>query len=77
MNMKKKMTKILLMALLAVVGGVMFSNYEKNEDISCLTSSNIEALAQGEVEVGPICMFTSSICAIFSDGLFIVGVRAY
>ncbi|MDO4346469.1 MAG: hypothetical protein Q4C62_03710 [Bacteroidales bacterium] len=43
------------------------------DDVYNLTSQNIEAIASGEIIIGPFCLVTSSICTQESDGFFIRG----
>lgn len=52
-------------------------NYEKKENLNEFYLANVEALAGGEIEVGPFCMGNYGLCVVYTNGFFIFGDRQY
>jgi len=73
------MKKLLL--LLSVFGFLFFMKEAKNNNIlsqiNKLTIENVEALASGEIIVGPFCIQASPICFVDDDGFFLRGYPQY
>lgn len=77
-NMKKKIIGAIVVAIAAIAVFNMSLNTENNE-LSTLTLNNVEALAAGEIEIGPLCRLPSSqVCFVdMSDGFWSYGIRQY
>lgn len=72
----KKVLKFSFIAAVAVAAGyTAYSHSQKAEALSDVALSNVEALARGEIEVGPICIETWQICQIFAPGDELDGVK--
>lgn len=72
--MKKKIL-VLAVAIVATIGYTCSTI--QNDHANLLTLENAEAMASGEIIVGPFCMGNQGICVVYSNGLFIYGNRQY
>lgn len=68
----KKTTLALIVALTAGYG--VYTSQQKSE-LSELALANVEALANGEVEIGPLCIDNWQICHIYGPGDHIDGIK--
>ena len=59
---RSKYIKIALFAVVAIVGGVNVFNAQKSESLSDVALANVEALAQGEVDIPYICAGSQKLC---------------
>ena len=74
--MKRNILKITFIAAVAVAAGyTAYSQSQKAETLSDLALENVEALAQGEVIVGPYYCAAYGYCAI--DGSAYDGTKMY
>ncbi|HJE47273.1 NVEALA domain-containing protein [Phocaeicola coprophilus] len=48
---------------------------QKEVELSDLAKANVEALADGEIEVGPLCLNNWRICHIYSPGNHLDGIK--
>lgn len=70
----KKVSSLILVAMLLIVSlSLGYSSNSKNQ-IDSLILENVEAIASGEIIVGPFCMITSHRCVVFPDGLYLNGI---
>ena len=60
--MNKKYLKATLIAVVALVGGINVFNAQKPESLSDIALANVEALAQGEVDIPYICAGSQKLC---------------
>ena len=60
--MNKKYVKTTLVAVVALVGGINVFNAQKPESLSDIALANVEALAQGEVDIPYICAGSQKLC---------------
>lgn len=60
--MSKKYVKTTLVAVVALVGGINVFNAQKPESLSDIALANVEALAQGEVDIPYICAGSQKLC---------------
>ena len=68
----------LLLSVLAVLTIVHLVNNRKSASLDSLTFENIDAMASGEIIIGPFCRQTATVpCVGYENGLFLVGVRQY
>lgn len=68
--MKKNILKVAVVAAVAFVAGYATYNAQKIEVVSDLVMENVEALATGEVIVGPwYCVGEDKICVSDSQGV--------
>ena len=65
--MKKQMIKIVAVIALIATAGWNITQSEKEGALSDLALENIDALAQGEVDIEFICVGTSGICHQYDD----------
>lgn len=74
--MKKNILKMTFIAAVAVASGyIAYGQSQKMETLSDLTMQNVEALASGEVTVGPYYCAAYGYCAI--DGAAYDGTKRY
>lgn len=65
----KKVLKFSFIAAVAVAAGyTAYSHSQKEEVLSDVALSNVEALATPEFDVGPLCIYSWQICQIFAPG---------
>lgn len=75
--MKKNILKVAVVAAVAFVAGYATYNAQKTEVVSDLVMENVEALATGEVIVGPwYCVGNVTTCLSDGQGT-IKGVKHY
>lgn len=75
--MKKFVLKMFLSIAFVAAAGFLSYNAQNEAKLSDLSLSNIEALAQGEIIVGPFCASAYQACVVYSDGFFLTGYRQY
>jgi len=74
--MKKLFIKSLFLVLL--ISSFFLAPIKENSKISSLALIQKEALADGEIIVGPLCAFVNmQVCHVEPDGLVLLGVRVY
>lgn len=74
--MKIKICSLLL--VLTVLTTLCLVNNRKNTLLESLTLENVDAMASGEIIIGPFCRQTAYVpCVLYENGLFLVGVRQY
>ena len=61
----RKLLSAVLLAASIVTGGYVIYTSQKEVELSDLAKANVEALADGEIEVGPLCYG----CAIYAIGI--------
>lgn len=49
----------------------------RNTEVNALLLENVDAMASGEIIIGPFCIQTSGICFVDYDGYFLRGYRQY
>ena len=60
--MKKNIMKVVFVAAIALVSGINVFNAHKSEVLSDVAMANVEALAQGEVEIPYLCAGDDPFC---------------
>ena len=60
--MNKKHIKVTLVAVVALISGINVFNAQKSESLSGMALENVEALAQGEVDIPYICVGSDPFC---------------
>ena len=65
--MKKQIIKLLAVVAVVAIAGWNYMNSENGVQMSDLTLDNIEALAQGEIELEFICEGSNGICHEYDD----------
>lgn len=69
------MKKILLSIVIALSLVIGFSSRQNVVGMNELALQNVEAIAEGEVEIEAICMGTDGLCIVYPNGYFILGIR--
>mgnify|MGYP000348542601 CR=1 FL=1 len=77
MYMKKFVLKMSFSIAFVATVGFLSYNAQNKEKLSDLSLSNVEALAQGEIIVGPFCASDFRMCVAYSGGFFLTGYRQY
>lgn len=75
--MNKHIFKATLVVAFVAVAGYAANNLQKEVEMSDLAVTNVEALAGGEVSVGPFCIVCNQLCFVEHDGFFVRGFRQY
>lgn len=71
---RKLLSAVLLAASIVTEGYVIYTS-QKEVELSDLAKANVEALADGEIEVGPLCLNNWRICHIYSPGNHLDGIK--
>ena len=75
--MNKKILKVAFVAAIAMVRGINVFNAQKSEMLSDVALANVEALAQGEVEIPYICIGEYKLCYDPYYKEFFDGIKQY
>ncbi|MBO5224853.1 MAG: hypothetical protein J6B46_00345 [Parabacteroides sp.] len=73
--MKKQIIKLLAVVAVVAIAGWNYMNSENDVQMSDLTLDNIEALAQGEIELEFICVGSYYECHEYPDGEILWGIK--